>query len=111
MCTTSTEPGRIKGSSSRFQNHKLGHCHQIPKAARSSPSRSWVGSIMTIDEVHKCFQLAEEVTARGLRRGPPSVHPQAVAGHVRRSLEQARHMDAFWHRRFWLQEQAYSPSL
>jgi putative transposase len=29
------------------QRHKLGQCHQIPQAARSSPSRSWVGSIMT----------------------------------------------------------------
>jgi hypothetical protein len=40
----------------RGQNWKTFLCHQIPKAARSSPSRSWVGSIMTIEEVHKFFQ-------------------------------------------------------
>src|SRR5258708_2725946 len=73
MCTTSTEPGRIKGSSSRFQSHKLGQCHQIPKAARSSPSRSWVGSIMTIEEVHKFLRISEDVTARGMRRVPTYV--------------------------------------
>jgi hypothetical protein len=50
---------------------------------------------MTIDEVHKSFQRAEELTARGLRRGPPSVHHHAVAGHFRRSMDQARRMDAF----------------
>ncbi len=55
--TTSTELGRIKASSSRDQSHKLGHCHQIPPAVRSSPSRSWAGSTMTIDEAHKFFQI------------------------------------------------------
>src|SRR5215472_17315007 len=64
MCTTSTEPGRIKGSSSRFQ---------ILKAARSSPSRSWVGSIMIIEEVHKLFRIPEDVTVRGVRRVTPYV--------------------------------------
>src|SRR5690242_3240238 len=45
---------------------------------------------MTIEEVHKCFQRAEEVTAIGLCRVPPSVHYQAVAGHFRRYMDQAR---------------------
>jgi len=53
--TTSTKHDRIKGSDSKFPSRKLDACHQIPKVARSSPSRSLVGSTMTIDEVHKCF--------------------------------------------------------
>jgi len=109
LCTTSTKHDRIKGSSSRDQSYKLSQCHQISKAARSPPSQSWVGSIMTIDEVHKFFPQTEEMTARVLRNRPPSVHHQAVAGHFRHSMEQASQMDTFWHRSFWLQEQGYSP--
>jgi hypothetical protein len=66
---------------------------------------------MTIDEAHKFFPLAEEVTNRDLRRVVPSVHQHAFAGHFLRSMAQTRQMDAFWHRSFWLQEQGYSPNL
>jgi hypothetical protein len=45
---------------------------------------------MTIEEVHKFYLRAEEVTARALRRVPTSVHHRAVAGHFRRYLAQAR---------------------
>jgi hypothetical protein len=45
---------------------------------------------MTIEEVHKFFQRAEEVAAIALRRVPTSVHHQAVAGRFRRYLAQAR---------------------
>jgi transposase InsO family protein len=71
--STSTKPGRIKGSSSRFPSRKLDRHYQILKAARSSPSRSWVGSIMSIEEVHTFFRIPEEVTARGMCRVPPYV--------------------------------------
>jgi hypothetical protein len=66
---------------------------------------------MTIDEVHKFFPLAEVVAARGLRSMTPRVHHQVVTGHIRRSMEQARDMEAFWHRTFWLQGQGHAPFL
>jgi hypothetical protein len=66
---------------------------------------------MTIDEAHKCFPRAEEVTTRDLRRVVPSVQQHTVAGHFLRYMAQTRQMDAFWHRSFWLQEQGYAPSL
>ncbi len=47
---------RIKGSNSRFPSRKLDQGQQITRVARSSASRSWVGYIMTIAEVHKLFQ-------------------------------------------------------
>jgi hypothetical protein len=37
LCITSTEPGRIRASSSRFRSRKLDQCHHIIKMARSSP--------------------------------------------------------------------------
>jgi hypothetical protein len=55
LCTTSTEPGRIKASSSRFRSRKLDQCHLIMKVARSSPSRSWAACIVTIAKVHAFF--------------------------------------------------------
>ena len=48
MSSTSTMPGRIKGSGSRFQIRKLGQYQQITQVARSSPSPSWVDYITTI---------------------------------------------------------------
>ena len=38
-------------------------CQYSMQAARSSPSRSWADCIVTIDEAHKFFQIAEEKTA------------------------------------------------
>jgi hypothetical protein len=66
---------------------------------------------MPIEEAHKFSQIAEEVTAKDLRRVPQDVHQHAVSGHFPRSMEQARQMDAFWHMSFWLQEHGYSPYL
>jgi hypothetical protein len=56
MYTTSTEPGRIKGSSSRFPSRKLDRRQKITQVARSSPSRSWVVYIMTTAEAHEFFR-------------------------------------------------------
>jgi hypothetical protein len=56
ICTTSTRPGRIKASSSRFQGRKLDQCHHIMKVGRSSPSQFWAACIVTIVEVHEFFQ-------------------------------------------------------
>src|SRR5579859_5635369 len=56
MYATSTEPGRIKGSSSRFPSRKLDQRQQITQVARSSPSRSWVVYIMTTAEAHEFFR-------------------------------------------------------
>ncbi len=39
----------------------------------STPFRSWVGSIMTIEEVHKLFLIPEDVSARCKRRVSPYV--------------------------------------
>jgi hypothetical protein len=61
MYTTSTEPGRIKGSSSRFQSRKLDHRQQIMQAARSSPSRPWVDYTTIIEDVHERLHMREEV--------------------------------------------------
>ena len=56
MYATSTEPGRIKGSSSRFPSRKLDRHQKITHVARSSPSRSWVVYIMTTAEAHEFFR-------------------------------------------------------
>jgi len=56
ICTPSTEPDRIKASSSRFRSRKLGQCHHIMKVVRSSPSQSWAACIVTIAEVPEFFQ-------------------------------------------------------
>ena len=41
---------------------------------------------------------------------PACVHHHVVAARVRRVMNQARYRDAFRHRKFWLQEQVFSPS-
>ena len=69
MYATSTEPGRIKGSDSRFPSRKLDQCHQTMKVARSSPSQSLAVCTMTIAEAHEfflrrrseCLRLAREL--------------------------------------------------
>ena len=65
---------RIETFVARNDEVKLYVCGVTPpKSARSSPCRSWVGSIMTIEEVHKFFRISEDVTVRGMRRVPPYV--------------------------------------
>src|SRR5260370_1338327 len=53
MYATSTEPGCIKGSSSRFPSRKLDRRQEITHVARSSPSQCWVVYIMTTEEAHE----------------------------------------------------------
>ena len=77
MCSTSTEPGRIKASSSRFRSRKLSQCHQITQVARSSPSRSWAGYIMTIAEVHEFFQRR-----LNCKRPTQSASPMFITRHI-----------------------------
>jgi hypothetical protein len=55
LFSTSTKPGRIKASSSRFRSSKRGQCHHLMKVARSSPCRFWAGCIVTIAEVPEFF--------------------------------------------------------
>src|SRR6266566_272755 len=54
--STSIESGHIKASSSKSQSQKLAQYQQIAQVARLPHSRSWVGFIMTIAEVHEIFQ-------------------------------------------------------
>ncbi len=61
MSATSTEPGRIKASGSRYQSHTLGQCQQITQLARSSPSPSWVDYITTIAGALEFFHLYEKM--------------------------------------------------
>src|SRR5437764_3742857 len=56
ICTPSTDPDRIKASSSTFRSRKLGQRHHIMKLVRSSPSQSWAACIVTIAEVPEFFQ-------------------------------------------------------
>jgi hypothetical protein len=61
MSATSTKPGRIKASGSRYQSHKLGQCQQITQLARSSDSPSWVDYITTIAGALEFFHLYKKV--------------------------------------------------
>jgi len=110
MSSTSIRPDRIKASDSRFRSRKPEQCQYSMQVARSSPSPSWAACIVTIDEAHKFFQRAEEMTHRN-HRVPLCVHHYGVSCHFWRSMEQARQMGAFRHRSFWPQEQGSSPSL
>src|SRR5262249_15174946 len=110
MSPTLTKHDRIKGSDSRFPSRKQNPCQHSIQVARSSPSQSWAGCIVTIDEAHKFFQIVEEMIAKN-HRVPLCVHQHGVSCHFRRYMEQARQMGVFRHRSFWLQELGFSPCL
>jgi hypothetical protein len=81
MCSTSTMPGRIKGSGNRYLNQKVCLFHQITKVARFSPCQSWVDCIITTAEVREIFQAFAEVRARDVQR----VSEEMLSVHVIRS--------------------------
>jgi hypothetical protein len=56
MYATSTEPGHIRGSSSRFPRDLLDRRQKITHVARSSHSRSWVVYTMTTAEAREFFR-------------------------------------------------------
>jgi hypothetical protein len=103
---------RIRGELLKLDLHVCKRANQkYMRSVRATRprARSRAACIVTIDVVLKFCQIAEEVIDSGQRRGPPSMHHYAVAGHFRRSMDQARHMDAFWHWSLRLQEQGSAP--